>query len=89
MALQMIWQARVADFNAWHEAFKADHETREAAGLGTLQVWRGADAANAAWVLFRVSDRDKAEAFLASPELTLHRAQAGIADLTATLLETV
>lgn len=89
MAHQMIWQAQVADFDTWTAAFRDDHESREAAGLGTLQIWRGAEAPGTAWVLFRVSDPAKAQAFLGSPELALHRERAGVTALTATLLDTV
>jgi hypothetical protein len=85
----MIWTLKVADFGAWHDAFKADQESRDAAGLGTLQVWRGADAPDEVWVLFRVSDKAKASAFLDSGELSVHRKQGDVSSLTATLLETV
>lgn len=89
MAHQMIWQVQTGDFAAWQAAFRDDHETREAAGLGTLQIWRGVDNPAEAWVLFRVSDPAKAQAFLGSPELALHRDRAGVTALTATLLDTV
>ena len=88
MALQMIWQADVADFDAWHAVFREDREARDHAGLSTLQVWRDPDSPNHAWVLFRVNDRERAEAFIASEELAMHRERAGIAHVTTRFLET-
>jgi len=89
MALQLIWQADVADFDAWYEVFRQDREARDHAGLSTLQVWRDPDDRNHAWVLFRVNDRAKAEAFIDSEELAMHRERGGVHNITTKLLETV
>lgn len=89
MALQLIWQADVADFDAWYAVFQEDWEAREHAGLSTLQVWRDPDDRNHVWVLFRVKDRSRAEAFIASEELAMHHERGGVRNIRTKLLETV
>ena len=51
-------------FDAWKADYEAHTETREAAGLTMLQMWRDADDTDHAVVLFEVSDRKRAEAWL-------------------------
>ncbi len=62
--MQLIVQFTTPDFDAWKADYDAHAETRDAAGLTMLQMWRDADDADRATVLFEVHDRARAEAWL-------------------------
>ncbi len=87
MATHILWQADVADFDAWHAVFDRDAPARKAAGLKTLHVWQDADVANHAFVLFQVLDLDRAKAFFDSEELAMHLERDGIAHIATKMLK--
>ncbi|WP_193140497.1 MULTISPECIES: hypothetical protein [unclassified Meridianimarinicoccus] len=89
MAIHLLWQADVADFDAWHAVFQEDRKAQHAAGLTTLHVWKDPEQPNHALVLFAVSDRDKAKAFLKSDDLAMHLERGGVAHVQMKLLEAV
>ena len=62
--MQLIVQFSTGGFAPWKAGYDAHAETRDAAGLTMLQMWRDADDADRAVVLFEVSDRKRAEAWL-------------------------
>ena len=62
--MHLIVQFSTGGFDAWKADYDAHAETREAAGLTMLQMWRDADDADRAMVLFEVSDRKRSEAWL-------------------------
>lgn len=62
--MQLICHADAADYTAWKQGFDAEAENIDAAGLSTLQIWRGADQSSRIVVLFEVHDRARAEAWL-------------------------
>lgn len=62
--MQLICHADVPDYTAWKAAFDSDVENIEAAGLSTLQIWRGADNPAKVIVLFEVHERTRAKAWL-------------------------
>lgn len=68
-------------FDAWKSAFDDRAEARGQAGLAMLQMWRDADDASCALVLFGVSDCKRAEEWLRT-ESALH------APVTARFLRT-
>lgn len=79
MITHLLWQADVADFDAWHGVFKDDVAARKAIGVRALHVWRDPDNDDRAIVLFEVLDMDKANAFFESEELAMHMERDGIA----------
>ncbi|MFC3613059.1 hypothetical protein ACFORG_04740 [Lutimaribacter marinistellae] len=87
MATHVLWQADVADFDAWHSVFLADAPNRHAAGIQDLHVWRDPDKKNHAVALFAIADLDKARAFFDSEELAMHMERGGVAHVTVKLLE--
>ena len=67
-----------ADFNRWKPVFDADAPNRKAAGLTDLMMLRHADKPNVIALVFSVSDRAKAEAMAASPQLREAMQKGGI-----------
>lgn len=87
--LQLLCRNDVDDFEAWKSAFDDDREAQRDAGLGLLQMWRETEGAGRVWFLFRVNDRDRAQAFLDDPA-TRHRGErAGVTDAEYRFVETV
>ncbi len=62
--MQLILHLTAPSYDTWKTAFDADGENRSAAGLTVMQIWRGADAANDISILFNVSNRARAQAWL-------------------------
>lgn len=78
MALQLLCRNDVKDFGTWKKVFDADAEDQRDAGLSLLQLWRAADAPGTVFMLFRVNDRDKAEAYLNRADAGMHADSAGM-----------
>ncbi|KUJ82424.1 hypothetical protein AVO45_18925 [Ruegeria marisrubri] len=89
MATHVLWQADVADFDAWLKVFREDKPMRKAAGIVDLHVWRDPDQADHAVALFAVADLDKARAFFDSEELAMHHERGGVAHIQVKLLTPV
>lgn len=62
--MQLIVTFDTAGFDAWKADYDAHSETRDNAGLTMMQMWRDADDGNRAVVLFEVSDRARAAAWV-------------------------
>ena len=86
MATHILWQADVADFDAWLTVFHQDKKSRQASGIVDMNVWRDPDQENHAVALFAVSDLGKARAFLESEELAMHRERDGVANIVLKML---
>lgn len=77
--MQLLIQTTAPDFSTWKAAFDAEGENIADAGLSTLQIWHG--EADAVLVLFEVSNRKRAEDWLAKQSALGH-------GLTAQFLQT-
>lgn len=62
--MQLLARFDTTDYETWKTDFDADAENRSLAGLTLLQLWRDVDTPSATVALFKVSDRDKAQAWL-------------------------
>lgn len=89
MATHVLWQADVADFNAWLKVFREDQPMREAAGIRDLNIWRDPDQHDHAVALFAIVDVDKAQDFFGSEELAMHHERGGVAHIQVKVLEPV
>ena len=69
MSLILIVRHRVADYAAWRPLFDAGVGAQQAAGMTGAEVYRSADDGNLVLLRWRIADRTRAEAFLASPQL--------------------
>jgi hypothetical protein len=78
--MQLLIQTTAPDYTAWKAAFDAESENIADAGLSTLQIWQGDNAA--VLVLFEVSNRKRAQDWLAKQTALGH-------GLTAQFLQTV
>lgn len=86
MATHVLWQADVADFDAWLTVFRQDKVNRKAAGITDLNVWSDPDQKNHAVALFAITDLDKARAFFGSEELAMHLERDGVTHISIKLL---
>ena len=86
MATHILWQADVADFDAWLDVFKADARSRKAVGIVDMNVWRDPDQPNHAVALFAVTDLEKARAFFDSEELAMHLERDGVTHISLKML---
>jgi len=74
----LLFTLSTADFAKWKSAYDAHLETRAAAGLRELHLWRSLDEPNRLALLFEIADMGKARAFVASQDLREKMAAAGI-----------
>lgn len=86
MATHILWEADVADFDAWLSVFYDDFPSREASGIRELFIWRDPERSDRAIALFEVLDIDRARAFFDSEELAMHRERDGVAHVSLKLL---
>ncbi|PIE11573.1 MAG: hypothetical protein CSA70_11005 [Rhodobacterales bacterium] len=89
MATHILWQADVADYDAWYDVFKQDRVNRRAAGIKVLHVWKDPNQKDHAVVLFEILDLAKAKAFFDSEELAMHLERDGVNHIQTKLLAPV
>jgi hypothetical protein len=65
--LYMLCRNRVRDFAAWKAVFFSHAEAHHRAGLHLLYLWRSTDDPNNIFFLYKVSDRERALAFVNDP----------------------
>jgi quinol monooxygenase YgiN len=68
----------VSNFDHWKRVFDADQAARKSAGLLGHHINRGADDPNRLAVYLPATDRARAEAFLANPDLNATMSRAGV-----------
>lgn len=76
----LLVRNRVKDADRWKRVFDAQTAAGAAAGLTVLQVWRSVDAPDQIFFLLDVEDRERAEAYMASPESAAVGVEAGALD---------
>ncbi|HSA94300.1 MAG TPA: hypothetical protein VLE48_14905, partial [Terriglobales bacterium] len=76
----MLVRHKVADFNAWKQVFDSHAEAQREAGLRVDRVLRNFDNANEVFILFEVTDVDKARGFVSSPMVPQVMKMAGVVD---------
>jgi len=69
---------KVKDFDTWVKAFDAEASMRPGFGLADAVLARGIDDPNLVYIVFAVTDMDKAKARMASPELKKIMMDAGV-----------
>jgi len=86
MATHVLWEADVADFDAWLKVFREDEPMRKSAGIHDLHVWREPARRDHAVALFEITDLEQATAFLESEELAMHHERGGVAKIQVKVL---
>jgi len=85
----LIVQHRVKDYRKWRRAYDAHSLARRKAGLGSAQVYRGADDPLKVAIVFKVKNADRAKAFAESDDLKRIMKAAGVVGKpTITLIAT-
>jgi hypothetical protein len=76
----MLCRHRVANFSDWKRIFDSHAEAQFDAGLSVSKVLRNLDDLNEVFLLFQVTDLEKARAFVSSPEVPDAQKQSGVLD---------
>jgi len=85
----LVIQHRVKDYRKWRRTYNAHAPARRKGGLGSAQVYRGADDPLKVAIVFKVNNGDKAKAFVESDDLKRVMKAAGvIGKPTITLITT-
>ena len=74
----LIVQHRVKDYRKWRRTYDAHAPARRKAGLGSAQVYRGADDPLKVAIFFKVKNADRANAFVESDDLKRVMKAAGV-----------
>jgi hypothetical protein len=74
----LVCRNRVADYQRWRAVFESHAEAYGAAGLLLKDHWVNANDPNEVFFLFEVDDREKAEAFMATPQAAEGAEEAGV-----------
>jgi hypothetical protein len=78
--LLMQVRNRVQDFATWKRVFDQTVAERQAAGLHFHALWVDADDPSTVIFTLEVMDRERAEAFVATPEAAARGEEAGVID---------
>ena len=71
---------KVADFEQWKRVFDSHAEAQAEAGLHVRHVWRGVDDPSDVFMLFEVTDLERARAFVTSPKVPEAQEQSGVVE---------
>ncbi len=74
----LLCRNRVMDFNKWQTIFFNQPEIQKEVGLTLLKMWREQDDLNNVFFLFEAADREKAEAFMKTPEAAKTGNESGV-----------
>ena len=74
----MLCRNKVTDFAQWKKVFDAHAGAQRQSGLHLQRFWRGIDDRNEVFMLFEVTDIEKARAFVTSPEVPDAQRQSGL-----------
>lgn len=64
----MLCRNRVKDFAKWETMFSSHDVAQRDSGLRLMNMWRSVDEPNNVFMMFEVSDIDKARAFISDPK---------------------
>jgi hypothetical protein len=73
----LLVRNRVKDIDHWKKVFDEQEAAGLAAGLSVQRVWRSADREDEVFFILRVEDRERAEAYMATPEAAAVGEEAG------------
>lgn len=74
----LLCRNKVADFDQWKIVFDSHAAAQRESGLHVQRLWRGLDDPNEVFMLFEVTDLDKARAFITSPKVPDAQRQSGV-----------
>jgi hypothetical protein len=85
----MLCRNRVEDFATWKAVFDSHAEAHSDTGLRLMNLWRGLEEPNNIFFLFKITDIDKARAFIDQPEAAEAGRVSGVLDGEYHFLESV
>ena len=74
----MLCRNKVADFAQWKKVFDSHAEAQRKSGLHLQRLWRGIDNSNEVFMLFEVTDLEKARRFVTSSKVPDAQRQSGL-----------
>ncbi len=74
----LLCRHKVADFSAWKRVFDSHAEAQREAGLIVEKVVRNVDDPNEVFMVFEVTDLEKARGFVTSPDVPEAQEQSGV-----------
>ncbi len=83
----MLCRNRVADFKKWKSVFDSNPPALRDAGLRLMNLWRDVEEPNNVFLLFEVTDTDKARAFITSSAAAESGKTSGVLDGECHFLE--
>ena len=88
MSLHMITTFETPDYSAWREVFETERDGLSHVGLSVAKLLRETDHPNRVWIVFEVTDRKRAEAWIEGDAIAGDE-RAGVSHQTHTFLETL
>jgi hypothetical protein len=76
----MLCRNKVVNYSTWKRVFDSHAAAQFEAGLSVEKVLRNLDDPSEVFMLFRVTDLEKARAFVCSPEVPDAQEQSGVVD---------
>jgi len=74
----MLCRNKVTDFAQWKKVFDSHADAQQQSGLQLQRLWRGIDNSNEVFILFEVTDLEKARGFVTSPKVADAQRQSGV-----------
>jgi hypothetical protein len=81
----LICRQRVADFDAWKRVFQSHAAAQRSAGLEIDKILRNIDDPSEVYMVFRVTELDKAREFVTSSDVTDAQRESGVVSQTEIL----
>jgi len=78
--MHMLCRNKVEDYEKWFGIFSSHDLAQRDSGLKLLQMWRDHSDSNDVWFIFEVTDADKANAFISSPDAQKAGKESGVID---------
>lgn len=78
--LRMLVRNKVKDYRIWKEAFDSDAARGREYGLTLEHLWQNQDDPNEVFFVMLVEDRQRAQAFIETPESAEVGEKAGVID---------
>ena len=81
----LICRQKIADFDEWKAVFDSHAAAQRSAGLEIDMIFRNTDDSSEVFMLFRVTDAERAREFVTSPDVPAAQEEAGVEEGTEVL----
>ena len=87
--LVLLCRNRVEDYDRWKSIFDSHASDQVDSGLELIQLWRDTKDSNNVFFIFKVTDLQKAETFISTPEASEIGKASGVLEGECHFLESV